>query len=160
MTPEQTAAKAFLSSSPASFSINDETRTIAEFYAAGNDTACIAAMNDKPLGVSLNKMVPVAAVDARTVRSAIASGSEFTGMSDTVFNKLDWLMNSDPVQLVASGNVPAIGDQINALLEDSYPNANAKFNELKSRAGSVWESITEVDSAQFSPVDMAEIRAS
>jgi hypothetical protein len=155
MTPEQTQAKTFLTTDTHTYTDIAGSYPVNQWYSLGADTQCIALMNSQAFGAALSKTVPRKTVSGGDVIAAIGNSADFAGMDSTTLTKLQWLIQKDPVQIGDATTAAAIDNALGA-----YSSAKAAFDGLKTRASSVWESITGIDGAQFTQADLSEIRAS
>lgn len=156
LTPAQQSAKTiFTTADGPDYTFNEETHGIDEFYSLGNDSACIAYMNDLAVGIAQSKAVPRASIPGTDIIAAVGDSEDFAGMDGTTLGKLQWLVQKEPAPI---GNAKFASGIEKAL--EAYDAAKAAFVALKNRPGTIWESLTQTDGAHFTQTDLTAIRAS
>lgn len=144
----------FTTANGPSYTFNGSTSSIDHRYSIGDDSSCIAYMNDLAVGTGQGKTVARATISGADVIAAIGASNDFAGMDATTLTKLQWLIQKDPVQIGDAKTASAIAGALQA-----YSDGKAAFDGLKARAGTVWESITGIDGAGFTQTDLSTIRA-
>ena len=151
----QTAAKTFLTTDAHSYVAFGDTQTVSGWYGLGSDGIVVALMNDQAFGAGIGKRVARSTIPGGDIIAAVGASADFAVMDPSTLNKLQWLVQKDPVSIGDAKTAAAID---NALTP--YALAKVDFGALKQRGSSVWESITGVDGSSFSASDLSAIRNS
>ena len=134
---EKTILAAYLAKPDAvTYTHNDATYTLARWVELRDDAAVARILNDPAVGAALGKTMQRTQVPATEVKAEIASSIEFATMPQSVMQKLEWFISSDPFPMAET----KMREGVAGILE-AFSDARSKFLALAVRPSSIAESL-------------------